>query len=184
MDFYNEYQRRCMTKGDISDHLPTLYEFASAGDCQVIELGVRRGDSTMAFLAAVTHHGGHVWSCDINAPRYVEAWKVNAGGRWEFVWGDDLERVGDAPDGADIVFIDTSHTYEQTKAELAAYAPKLRPGGVFLLHDTELHTPADSPASDPPFPVRVAVEEFAAAAGWHLELISGCNGLGVLHRPD
>lgn len=184
MDFYNEYQRRSNRNGDIHAHLPTLHEYASTGDCQVIELGVRGGDSTTAFLSAVQHHGGHVWSCDVNAPQFLSAWQEVAGDQWTFVWGDDLERAHTAPRGVDVLFIDTSHTYEQTKAELALYTPKVRPGGVVLLHDTELKSPADSPPSDPPFPVRVAVEEYAEAQGWKLELIAGCNGLGVLHVPE
>jgi predicted O-methyltransferase YrrM len=35
----------------------------------------------------------------------------------------------------DAVFLDTSHHYESTKLELAAWLPKIRPGGWFCGHD-------------------------------------------------
>jgi predicted O-methyltransferase YrrM len=184
MDFYSEYEQRCAnTQSDIHAHLPALYHYASVGDAQIIELGVRGGDSTVAFLAAIQTNGGYLWSCDVNAPPFANAWQT-ATPQWEFVHGDDLERFPYAPDQVDVVFIDTSHTYHQTVAELDLYHAKVRPGGVILLHDTELRSPADSPASDPPFPVRQAVQEFAEDYGWELELIPGCYGLGILHAPE
>ena len=183
MSFYNEYQRRCNNGGDIHAHLPTLYKYAQKAE-QVIELGVRGGDSTMAFLAALTGNGGHLWSCDVQAPKLINAWQEQAGDAWTFELGDDIERASVAPRDVDVLFIDTSHTYAQTQAELELYADHVRPGGVILMHDTELKSPADSPASDPPFPVRVAAEEFCEERGWKLKLIKGCNGLGIIEVPN
>ena len=37
----------------------------------------------------------------------------------------------------DLVFIDSSHEAQQTANELNIYAPMLKPGGKFILHDTE-----------------------------------------------
>jgi len=49
---------------------------------------------------------------------------------------DDLTAVKLFPDGYfDCVFIDTSHQYEHTKAELEAWEPKIRPGGILSGHD-------------------------------------------------
>lgn len=182
MNFADIYRERCQVNSDISDHLPTLYEHAAIGDAKVIELGVRSGESTFAFLAAIAEHGGSLWSCDIDRPPFYLQVQEHAP-FWTFVLGDDLWSCAAAPDDADVVFIDTSHTYDQTVAELDLYAPKLRAGGVILLHDTELRQPAASPRHDPLFPVRVAAEEFAAESGWDLELVPGCNGLGIIRRP-
>lgn len=44
-----------------------------------------------------------------------------------------LERY--APASLDLVFLDTSHRYEETRAEILAWLPKVRPGGVFAGHD-------------------------------------------------
>lgn len=35
----------------------------------------------------------------------------------------------------DLVFIDTSHEEEQTKREILAWSPKLKPGGLLCGHD-------------------------------------------------
>lgn len=40
-----------------------------------------------------------------------------------------------APGSLDLVFLDTSHTYADTCAEIEAWLPKVRPGGVFAGHD-------------------------------------------------
>lgn len=174
------YQQVCSTDSDIVDHLPRLHAEASGGDAFVIELGVRTGVSTIAFLHAVELHGGHVWSVDINPPPPHE-WTGHE--QWTFMLGDDLELAEQLPDNVDVVFIDTSHTYDQTCAELEMYVEKVRPGGVVLLHDVELKHPELSPITDPPFPVRAAVDEYCAANGLTVEIVSGCYGLGVIRIP-
>jgi predicted O-methyltransferase YrrM len=40
------------------------------------------------------------------------------------------------PAAADIIFIDTSHDYEDTRAEIAAYSTRLNQGGCLVLHDS------------------------------------------------
>ena len=76
--------------------------------------------------------------------------------------------VAQLPRPADIVFIDTSHLYDQTVAEIELYQHLVRPGGLMVFHDTELARPEGAPAR-PMYPVRVAVQEYAAAEGrqWH-----------------
>lgn len=43
------------------------------------------------------------------------------------------DRIG--PDGADVIFCDSSHLYEHTIAEFAMYWPLVRPKGVLMYHD-------------------------------------------------
>lgn len=180
MTFAAEYEVRCLGYSDIRDHLPFLYEQARGK--QVIELGVRSGNSTAAFLAAVEKHGGHVWSVDIAWPHVPDTWGDSD--LWDFVMGDDLLVDWMLPSEVDVIFIDTSHTFAQTWQELDLYAAKLRPGGVFLMHDTELERPDASPHDDPPYPVRAAVDQWACVNGWKAEFHAGCHGLGVIHRPE
>lgn len=40
------------------------------------------------------------------------------------------------PRQADLVFIDTTHGYEDTRDEIATYGPRLTPGGCLALHDS------------------------------------------------
>jgi predicted O-methyltransferase YrrM len=174
-----EYQTRCSLPSDIKQHLPQLHDEASTGDAVVLELGVRSGNSTVAFLAALEEHGGYLWSVDIVRPSLP--WLNHP--QWTMHVGDDLLLADDLPDDVDVVFIDTSHHYTQTAAELAVYVPKVKPGGVVLLHDVELERPDGASPADPAFPVRVAVDEFCAAKGLTPEYVTGCYGLGVIRIP-
>jgi hypothetical protein len=54
---------------------------------------------------------------------------------------------------------------------------------VILLHDTELAQPEASPSTDPPFPVRVAVDEWCSEVGLSATYVSGCYGLGIVRVP-
>lgn len=178
MDLMRELWRRAQHGSDISDHLPRLFELASVKHVKIIELGVRQGDSTSAFLAAAQEQDGEVWSVDISSPSVPAEWHDLL--FWYPVVGDDLEVVDRLPDRVDIVFIDTSHTYEQTKAELELYVGKIKSGGMIVLHDTELEHPDASPNSDPAFPVAAAVREFSEARGLPVEWVSGCYGLAIV----
>jgi predicted O-methyltransferase YrrM len=175
----DEYEMRRWLPSDIVQHLPRLFEEASRGEIRVIELGVRSGNSTAAFLAGVEEHAGHVYSVDVVRPRVP--WRLHP--QWSFILGDDLE-VADRIPRCDVLFIDTSHHYEHTLAELDAYVPKVKPGGVVLLHDTELEQPEGAPPDDPPFPVRAAVDEWCSTHGLTPEYVTGCYGLGVIRIPE
>jgi predicted O-methyltransferase YrrM len=171
-----EYNLRCQMRSDIVDHLPRLHQEASRPGVTVIELGVRSGNSTSAFLLAAEQNDGHVYSVDIEPVRLP--WLGHP--RWTFMQGDDVDLADDLPDDVDVLFIDTSHHYGHTHKELARYVPKVRKGGVVLLHDTELEHPDGAPATDPHFPVRVAVVEHCALHGLTPEFVTGCHGLGVI----
>lgn len=179
MTFFVEYEQRAYEPSDIGQHLPRLFDEASIDDVHVIELGVRTGNSTAAFLAAAEQQRGHVWSVDINSPRVPLHWF--ASDLWTPLVGNDLELAGELPNYVDVLFIDTSHRYDQTKAELELYAPKVKPGGRILLHDTELEHPEAESPGDPAFPVATALREWAAESGAVVEWVSGCNGLGVVY---
>jgi len=180
MSFWLEFERRCGSKSDISDHLPRLFAEADQPEVWVLELGVRSGNSTAAFLAAAEKNNGPVWSSDISRPRVPQEFFESP--YWTFVEGNDLE-VGDLlPVKVDVLFIDTSHAYKQTLLELEMYAPRVRPGGKIILHDTELEHPDAEELGDPGFPVAVALREWASAQTHEpmIEWVSGCYGLAVV----
>lgn len=174
----NLYARYRDTPSDVNEHLEYMRNLCIDMDAKVVvELGVRSGVSTTAFLSAMEHTGGTVWSCDINRA-FVDD-EIADHPQWEFMWGDDLDLVDEAPE-CDVLFIDTSHYYVHTLAELAAYAPKVR--HTILLHDTQLEQPAGAPEW-PPFPVRKAALDFQASEpGWEWSEFTHNNGLGVLTR--
>ena len=170
------YEQAVAKWSDIVDHLPRLREEACRPNVVVIELGVRGGNSTAAFLDAAELYEGHVWSVDIaDCPGEHE--------RWTFIQGDDMDVVDQLPE-CDVLFIDTSHHYEHTLEELKAYVPKVRDGGVVLLHDTELEVPFMCPPDDPPFPVTAALRVYVALndPSAQVEWVSGCNGRAVYRK--
>ena len=154
-------------------HLPRLYAFVVSLDAQqVIELGVRGGDSTVAFLAALERTRGRLWSCDVNPPR-GHAKAVSGTHFWTFALGNDRDVIDYAPEQCDILFIDTSHEYEDTAWELEHYGARVRDGGVILLHDTDLDG------------VQRAVDEYLAKHGWNYKEYvrpDGPGNLGVIQK--
>ena len=131
---------------DISDHLGTLfYETVAQRPRLIVELGTRGGESTRALLAAAEHTHAQMLSLDIE-PCEVPDLPANLRQRWHFVQSDDVAFGRDRFDGwcrerrlppeAPVLFIDTSHEYEHTKAELQTWLPKVPPGGVAMFHDT------------------------------------------------
>ena len=63
------------------------------------------------------------------------------------------------------VFLDADHSYESVAADIAAWWPKVQPGGRLTGHDYETGR----------YPgVRKAADEFAAAVGLPLRAVGGC----------
>lgn len=170
------FERLCTEPSDIVGHLPTFIGVADyLRATHVIELGTRTGVSTIAWLYAMERTGGHLTSVDID-PRP----DIGDFGHWTFHQANDLDpKLLAQLSVADIAFIDTSHTYEHTLAELNIYQHLVRSGGVFLLHDTELAHPPDAPVY-PAYPVRKAVEDFVAAEGYRWINEPSCFGLATI----
>jgi predicted O-methyltransferase YrrM len=173
---------------DIVDHLPTLVSLVEETDAQqVIELGVRHGTSTAAWLYALERTGGHLWSVDIADQT---AGKFAGIDNWSLLIGDDMDlNVYNAlPGEVDILFIDTSHEYIHTFNELVRYVNKVRHGGVIVLHDTAVEVfDHHVPGAQPPFPVRQAVDDWLDIADPQnlvkRESVEYCYGLTTLRMP-
>lgn len=176
MNLAAEYERLCGQPSDIVGHLPRFVELVrdlNAG--HVIELGTRSGVSTVAWLYGLEATGGRLTSIDIDpGPDLSHP-------AWTFIQGDDLDpQIVANLDQADIVFIDTTHHFEQTVAELGVYRYLVRPGGVICCHDTQLERPPGSSQLGPRFPVRRAIEQFADAEGFEWVEYPDSYGLGVI----
>lgn len=137
---------RAARRGDINEHLLTLYaEALAARPRLIVELGVRGGESTFVLTRAAARSGAQVLSVDLqDCSRAAEF----AG--WSFVQSDDVafaarfpawcRERGLAP-AADVLFFDTSHEREHTRRELEVWLPLLAPAGKALFHDTNLRRP-------------------------------------------
>jgi len=173
------YERLCAKASDINEHLPTFYDLVVKLDAKkVVELGTRGGTSTVAWLAALHQTDGHLWAVDVNPPPGLLAGHP----RLTFTQGHDLDPfvLSQIPDDVDIVFVDTDHAYELTQAEIDGYAPKVRPGGAMVFHDTAVERHEHHTTEQPPFPVRKAVTEWAETAGFEVQEYANNFGLMVV----
>ena len=131
---------------DISDHLSTLFYFAvDSSPKLIVELGTRGGESTRALLAAADHTQSTLLSIDIFDCENIQ---LPFRKRWHFIKADDLEFASSGftawcqsrslEPRIDVLFIDTSHEYEHTKAEIKLWSSYLADHAVMLFHDTNL----------------------------------------------
>lgn len=163
----------------MQDHLVELYSWARGWDfAHIVELGVRTGNSTCAFLAGLeVHRRGHLWSIDINPADVPAEWRESP--FWSFLQADGLgaEALAWGPAEIDVLFLDTDpHSYSQTIAELYAWAPRVRRGGVILVHDTD-----DPDHAEPAMALR-EYQRIAHKPERELDLRfrRGCHGLGIM----
>ena len=146
-------RERVQTPSDINEHLELLYNLVTETNAQkIVELGVRGGNSTCALVIAASQIGGFVTSVDhgrgseysrepstsdaLNRTFSLITDKLDLGGYWSLVIKDDLEFAREYDDEINVLMIDTSHSYEQTKKELATWGDKVVSGGYIIIHDT------------------------------------------------
>ena len=151
---------------NLSAHLMTLYALARRASGPVVECGVGSGFSTLALLAGAADAGVTLTSYDVN-PRARAAALQTIGceaddariGHWTFHARASQDAASEwAAATVGLFFLDTTHFYTDTRKELAAWAPRLRPDGVICGHDYLLHL-------DPLWRstgVKRAVDEFVA----------------------
>jgi predicted O-methyltransferase YrrM len=106
---------------------------------KMIELGCKYGAATLHFIK-----GGGALSLMIDCheqidPRFLTQ---QAGDRWRFrqcrsTSAAAVEAANEYGDGGkfDIVFIDTDHAYETTRAEFAFWRSRVKEGGLILFDD-------------------------------------------------
>lgn len=127
----NEYVSAYSNYSDISEHVQYLHELAKECD-SVVELGVRTGVSTRAFLPLDVK----LRSYDIYIDDTVEklfAISRELGHDHQYILGNSLE-IDIEP--ADMMFVDTDHNYAQVTGELERHASKIKKYIGF--HDTQI----------------------------------------------
>lgn len=178
---------------DIAWHLPTLYWLARTGCGDVIELGVRNGFSTIALLAGASERGRQLYSYDIDPTcewRAMATWSKHmpllrwlVGNHWRFRSQDSVAAAydwgvqhGPSWRRPGLLFVDTSHGYDRTLAELRAWHDKLSAKSVICGHDYSL----------PSAGVRAAVATFCEdhRGQYTMQSTDHTNGLFILRRID
>lgn len=130
-------------KTDISDHLETLFmESLNIESKLIVELGVGDGESTFVLERVANLWGAKLVSVDIEDCQKVSKFKDRI-----FIKTDDIALAAEFSDWCrkrniipviDILFIDTSHLYDHTVAEIKAWFPYLAPHTKVFFHDTNM----------------------------------------------
>ena len=169
---------------DINEHLEFMYSLVISRKAQtVVELGVRTGVSTQAWLAGVEETGGYLSSYDIqnlltldNPPN--TNFLVRLGDPilyekyWKFTVGSSLEVHTEwKSNQIDILFIDTDHTAKQLYMELTLWHEKVN--GLIVLHDVTV----------PHIDMRQGLMKFLSEHSEYMydERVNN-NGLGIISK--
>lgn len=160
---------------DVRDHLPFFRSMRGT----VLEIGVRGGVSTSAFLLGLEEAGyGHLYSVDIDAQCAV----LFEHPQWTFIHASsrDVTKVlMDLPLWVDVLFVDGDHSFEGVLHDLETYSKIVRPGGLILAHDVWQMRPAPWIEG-----VRPAFMKFVSETGWDYEIVEKSWGLGIIKKPE
>ncbi len=139
----NEILIKTQKASDICDHLTTLFlEAYEIRPQLIVELGVRKGESTFVFERVAKLCHSKLVSVDYKDCSSASSWED-----WLFVQADDLEfatnfkawceQRGIVP-VIDVLFIDTSHKFDHTCAEINNWFGFLSDKAKVIFHDTNL----------------------------------------------
>jgi predicted O-methyltransferase YrrM len=122
--------------GDSDKHLMTLFGIAlGSGAKNIIELGVRNGDTTLPLALAAKYNEGHLYSVDINSTEYRLPEELSK--NQTFIQKDAIKFLEDWDNEKpiDLIYVDDWHSYEHVKKELEILDCKVSPSTIILLHD-------------------------------------------------
>jgi hypothetical protein len=149
------FEPRIYGVGAWTDNLYLAYDLVAALKPRVlVELGVDRGESYFAFCQSAAENnadtrcfGIDAWRGDQHAGGYDETTfaQVSAHNRANYEAFSLLIRSGFdtaldrfEPESIDILHIDGLHTETAIRHDIASWLPKVRPGGIVLLHDVDV----------------------------------------------
>lgn len=180
---------------DTSGLLDIFFEESIKIEPQIIvELGIKRGISTLAFSKVAEIFNSLLIGVDKNDCRK----SCNLDG-WQFIQSKSIDfgkvfnrwcRVHGIQPKIDILFIDTSHLYENTKEELSIWIPLMNNSCKIFLHDTNPTIEKNKKE----YGVKQALEEFLnykfdsnkefciTVNNWIFRHIPQYGGLAILSR--
>jgi hypothetical protein len=174
--FEKEYQWARKNPSDINENVHILYELAK--ECKtVVEMGVRTGVSTRAFL----NTNAELLAFDIvlndNVKKLFDLAKQK-GKNAQYIQADVLNIEIEE---TDLLFIDTLHTYEQLKQELALHGNQAKKYIAF--HDTHTFGLRDEIGNGRNGLLTAIIEFMAKNPHWKFKIHkTNNNGFTVLER--
>ena len=151
------FEPRVYGVGAWTSHIHFAYDLVAVmKPALLVELGVDRGESYFAFCQAAAEHqtgtrcfGVDTWRGDEQAGGYDETTfaQVSEHNRANYESFSTLIRsdFDDAlvrfdKESIDILHLDGLHTEAAVRHDVEAWLPKLRPGGILLLHDVDVRS--------------------------------------------
>lgn len=149
------FEPRLYDVGAWTPHLHFAYDLVAALKPRVlVELGVDRGESYFAFCQSAAENktgtrcfGVDTWRGDQHAGGYDETTfaQVSEHNRTHYEAFSTLIRASfeDAlekfeADSIDLLHVDGLHTESASRHDIDSWMPKVRPGGIILLHDVDV----------------------------------------------
>jgi len=171
---FERYRRQ--PRNDMWEYMDFLLGLARESQA-ILEIGVRGGVSTAAFLCGLRNLGGRLWSIDCNA----DCARLYAGyPAWTFIAADSRaahEVIPRITGDLDILFIDGGHDFATAWSDLQNYAPLVRAGGWILMHDAYpiAHRRWEHGVPE-------AYERFRRETGYPGQILPGRFGLAVIQK--
>jgi len=174
--FETEYQRARQTASDINQNVHILYELAKQCNT-VVEMGVRTGVSTRAFL----NTDAALLSFDVTLDPTVQQLFDTAQSQGKNVQYIRANVLDIDIDPCDLLFIDTLHTYQQLSQELALHGNRAQKFLVF--HDTHTFGLQGEDGRDRQGLLSAIIEFLISNPHWRFSIYkTNNNGLTVLER--
>jgi hypothetical protein len=153
----HRFEPRIYGVGAWTSHLHFAYDLVATLRPRVlVELGVDRGESYFAFCQSALENrtgtrcfGVDTWRGDQHAGGYDETTfaQVSTYNRANYETFSTLIRAsfdaaceGFEPESIDLLHIDGLHTETAVRHDVDTWLAKVRPGGVILLHDVDVHS--------------------------------------------
>lgn len=123
-------------KGDSDRHLLTLFSIAVSSNAKnIVELGVRNGDTTLPLALAAFLNKGKVHSVDIVNTDYSLPAPLKAHSQFYNTDSISFLNTWNKSDSIDLIYIDDWHSYEHVKEELRILDELVTPKSLLILHD-------------------------------------------------
>jgi predicted O-methyltransferase YrrM len=136
--YYDALLHKTKYGRDTTDqHLLTFFSLAVGMRVKnILELGVRDGNSTLPWILAAKENGGMVTSVDLEQTR----WQCPSGLKvyWKFIQSDAIDFLENCVAKKltyDIIYVDDWHAYAHVKRELELIENLVTPNSLVLIHD-------------------------------------------------
>ena len=175
---------------DSDSHVMMLFAISLGMKAKtIVELGVRKGSTTLPLLMAAKLTDGYVTSVDCSPTSFI--CPPTYSGHWTFEQSDTLEflQSWDESRVIDLVLVDDWHAYDHVKHELELLDKLVSPASVILLHDLmyagwaphyhcDLHVQDGQWAMGGPYRAVAELDQNF----WEFATLPYCNGLTILRK--